>query len=442
MNNQPARFFHGRRAARRRKYTALIAQQGGRTRKHKYWRDLLTFVMPVLMAIALQTIVYSLLASRGGTIGWKSILLTLAALSLVPVFTAVILAAFRRHGALLVASSLIGLVLYGLAIALLSAFRVHVSYLAIATCMPIGIGIMAYANLRFHQVAARKIALAPITGGDDEDIQHQLGASVRILPGPDADISDLDLLLIDPRSHHTQQWSALLSECYLRGIEIMPWTRYIELRYQRLHIPSFDISHIAYTPSQLLYARTKRGFDLVVVILSLPLTLPLALLVAAYIYARDGQPVLFVQLRRGFGSVRFRMYKFRTMYKGTAGGATAKEDNRIIPGCGILRKLRLDELPQLYNIFVGDMSIIGPRPEAVDLVKWYRREIPEWDYRTLVLPGITGWAQVNSGYTSNPQEARVKLAYDLYYIKHLSFDLDLQIFFKTVKTVLFGIGAR
>jgi lipopolysaccharide/colanic/teichoic acid biosynthesis glycosyltransferase len=130
------------------------------------------------------------------------------------------------------------------------------------------------------------------------------------------------------------------------------------------------------------------------------------------------------------------------MFMGTAGGATGDMDKRIIPGCGLIRRLRLDELPQLYNILIGNMSLIGPRPEAIDLVKWYRREIREWDYRTLILPGITGWAQVNSGYTSNPSEARVKLSYDLYYIKHLSFDLDLQILFKTIRTVLLGMGAR
>ena len=102
----------------------------------------------------------------------------------------------------------------------------------------------------------------------------------------------------------------------------------------------------------------------------------------------------------------------------------------------------MDELPQLYNILVGEMTLIGPRPEAMDLVRYYRKEIPQWDLRTLVLPGITGWAQVNSGYTSNPEEARTKLSFDIYYIKHLSFDLDLQILLKTVRTVIFGTGAR
>src|SRR5690606_31711271 len=114
----------------------------------------------------------------------------------------------------------------------------------------------------------------------------------------------------------------------------------------RLDISSFEISHLAYSPSQLLYARCKRIFDILVVVASLPITVPLAIGMAVYIIIRDGSPVIFVQIRRGYGGRRFYMYKFRTMYKGTEGGSTTVGDNRVIPGCHILRKLRLDEIPQ------------------------------------------------------------------------------------------------
>src|SRR5690606_17507178 len=161
-----------------------------------------------------------------------------------------------------------------------------------------------------------------------------------------------------------------------------------------------------------------------------------------YIFIRDGGPVLFIQHRKGFGGRVFRIYKFRTMYKGTGGGSTKAGDKRVIPGCRLIRKLRLDELPQLYNILIGDMSLIGPRPVAHYVAKESQRVEPKYALRTLILPGITGWAQVTSGYAATTQEEINKLAYDLYYLKHLSFDLDLQILFKTVKTVLFGTGAR
>ena len=152
--------------------------------------------------------------------------------------------------------------------------------------------------------------------------------------------------------------------------------------------------------------------------------------------------MLFVQVRRGYGGRRFRMYKFRTMYKGTSGGSTSVGDRRIIPGFRLVRKLRFDELPQIYNILKGDMSLIGPRPVAEYVSRSSEAVEPKYALRSLVLPGITGWAQVTSGYAGTTSEEIEKLSYDLYYIKHLSLDLDLLVLFKTFKTVMFGFGAR
>jgi len=121
---------------------------------------------------------------------------------------------------------------------------------------------------------------------------------------------------------------------------------------------------------------------------------------------------------------------------------TIAGDNRIIPGCALLRKLRLDELPQLYNIVIGDMSLIGPRPGAVYISRQMEKIEPKYAFRCLVKPGITGWAQVTSGYAGTVEQEIEKLSYDLYYIKHLSFDLDTLIVFKTIQTVLFRKGAR
>src|SRR5690606_33327055 len=111
-------------------------------------------------------------------------------------------------------------------------------------------------------------------------------------------------------------------------------------------------------PSQLLYSRIKRYLDIAFVLIFLPVLVLISATASAYIYVRDPGPVLFVQIRRGYGNRPFRMYKFRTMYQGTAGGTTVAGDSRIIPGCGILRKLRIDELPQFFNILRGDMSLI------------------------------------------------------------------------------------
>lgn len=417
-----------------------VTEQGGRTRKHRYVRDLRSLAPPMVIAIVLQTALYIFLATLPGRNDWHNILLASAVLALVPSTAAVLLAAFRGNGAPIISSTIVVLVLYSFAISVLSTFRVPVSYVAIMMCLPVGTAIMAYANIRLQRSTALHVAIAPFSGVDE--VLRQMGKPIPVLSGPDADLSEIDLLLIDPKAHHTEKWSGMLAQCYLGGVEIMPWTRYIEIWHGRLDVSSFDISHLAYSDSQFLYARAKRLIDLALVICTLPIILPLGLLVAFYIFLRDGGPVVFVQPRRGFGGSTFRMYKFRTMYRGSGGGATAKGDSRIIPGCGILRKLRLDELPQFYNILKGEMSLIGPRPEAMDLADIYEREIPKYTSRLLVLPGITGWAQVNSGYTANPEEALKKLSYDLYYIKHLSFDLDAIILFKTAVTVFLSRGAR
>jgi lipopolysaccharide/colanic/teichoic acid biosynthesis glycosyltransferase len=421
-----------------RRDLSYVRGLGAGLRGHRLLHDLRVFTVPIVGAIVLQSLVYLSLYLRTAP-NWPAAATVLGVLAIVPIASAMALSAFRRHESPIIIAAVIVASCFSFAVSFLSALRIPVSFAGLAAAFPVTLLVMAIGNIRFHHRLSAHVALLAFDG--DELPLSLLGKATRI-DAPDADITAFDTLLIEPGQHHTPEWSSLLSRCYVCGVDIMPWTTFLEIRLGRVHVSSFEVSHLVYTPSQMLYARGKRALDLFAVLVTLPLTLPLAGLTALYIFLRDGAPVLFVQHRRGFGGRVFRMYKFRTMYKNTAGGATGDDDKRIIPGCRLIRKLRLDELPQLYNILIGDMSLIGPRPEAVDLVRWYRSEIPQWDYRMLVLPGITGWAQVNSGYTSNPEEARMKLAYDLYYIKHLSFDLDLQILFRTAMTVLLAKGAR
>ncbi len=372
---------------------------------------------------------------------WTVALTTLAVLALVPLCSSITLSAFRRHEAPIVSAVVITAAFFSFAVSFLSAIRIHVSFAGFAMALPAVAFVMAIANVRFHKRLAAHVALVAFDG---DALPRSLLDRTKLtkITDPTADIADLDTVLIDPKHHHNAAWSPLLSRCYVSGVDVVSWTQFLEIREGRVHAPDFAVSHLAYSPSQMLYARSKRMLDILAVILTLPLTLPLGGLTALYIYLRDGGPIIFVQHRLGFGGRIFRLYKFRTMFKGTGGGATTSNDTRIIPGCTFIRRVRLDELPQLINVLIGDMSLIGPRPEARDLATWYRNEIPEWDFRNLVLPGITGWAQVRSGYTNGPDEAREKLAYDLYYIKHLSFDLDMQVLFRTIVTILFAKGAR
>ncbi len=209
-------------------------------------------------------------------------------------------------------------------------------------------------------------------------------------------------------------------------------------------IAHFDVATLPMTEIAR-YRAWKRGLDLVCVVVLTPIAAPVALFAAAAIWLTMGRPVLFVQERAGLGGVPFRMLKLRTMRPAAPGdaiAATARQDPRITPLGRWLRRFRIDELPQLWNVLVGDMSLIGPRPEQPALAEQYAREVPAFAYRQLVRPGITGWAQVRAGYAADLEETKIKLAYDLFYLKNFSLGLDLQILMRTVWTLITGAGVR
>lgn len=191
-----------------------------------------------------------------------------------------------------------------------------------------------------------------------------------------------------------------------------------------------------------IFERVKRLTDIFVSLAALVGALPLLVAVAAAIAVTDGRPVLFRQDRVGRNRTVFRLAKFRTMRCGAEDGPayTAERDPRVTRLGRFLRATRLDELPQLWNVLQGDMSLIGPRAEWTRLVAEYERTIPCYHFRHLVRPGITGWAQVNLPYGSSHQDTQRKLEYDLYYIRHYSFMLDATIALKTIHIILFGKG--
>ena len=194
-------------------------------------------------------------------------------------------------------------------------------------------------------------------------------------------------------------------------------------------------------------ARTlHRGLDIVVASLLLVLTAPLMLLAALMVWLDSAGPLIYRQERVGLHGRPFVILKFRSMrVDAEADGVAlfaARNDRRVTRVGAFMRKVRLDELPQLFNILVGDMSIVGPRPERPDFVQMYQATIPCYGLRLRVKPGLTGWAQVNSAYTASETETRVKLAYDLYYLRNRSVLLDLSIIMATVRVILFGVGAR
>jgi len=192
------------------------------------------------------------------------------------------------------------------------------------------------------------------------------------------------------------------------------------------------------------YLKIKLCLELLIILTLLPVIIIVAIVTAIAIKLESSGPVLFVQVRPGKNNVPFKMYKFRSMKVGSdkIKMLTAGEDDRITKVGKFIRKYRIDELPQLWNVLSGQMSLIGPRPEPLFLSEEIEKKIPNYSYRRLIAPGITGLAQVELGYTEDIESVSDKLAYDLYYILNLSFLIDLFILLKTVSVVISGKGSR
>ena len=189
----------------------------------------------------------------------------------------------------------------------------------------------------------------------------------------------------------------------------------------------------------------KRISDIGLTAITAPIWVPLALLVAVAIKVSSGGPVIFRQPRVGQGGRVFTINKFRTMTTDAelhGPQMATQDDSRITPIGKHLRKFRLDELPQLWNVLKGDLSLVGPRPEQPVFVEQFIHTIPFYNDRHLIRPGITGWAQVNYGYADNEADTIEKLTYDLYYVKNYSALLDLLILLQTAEVVLLSKGAQ
>lgn len=270
--------------------------------------------------------------------------------------------------------------------------------------------------------------------------------TITVLQTPPDRFDDWDLIILESTAAPSDAWLQWLMHADIAGVKVMSAAAFVESVTGRV---STEVLHGLWAPLVLhghsRYASPKRLFDLAVTLLALPLLLPLAALVALAVYLDGGRPVLFWQERVGKGGEPFKMVKFRSMRQDSeASGAmfAAQGDLRITRVGAFLRKFRLDELPQFYNVLRGEMSIIGPRPEQRVFVTRFSEEIPLYNIRHHVRPGITGWAQVMQGYAAGEDETREKIRCDFYYIKNFSVGLDVQIVMKTVQTVLSGFGAR
>jgi sugar transferase (PEP-CTERM system associated) len=240
-----------------------------------------------------------------------------------------------------------------------------------------------------------------------------------------------------------------LLECRLKGIKVTELPTYFEREYQQVLLESLNASWIVLGEGfRQGFFRTsvKRLFDLAASTVLLLLTLPVMLLAAICIFLESGRPVLFRQERVGQGGRIFTIYKLRSMKNGAESDGNprwaAANDDRTTRVGRIIRNLRIDELPQIINVFKGEMSFVGPRPERPFFVDKLTKQIPYYALRHSIKPGITGWAQVRYHYGASLDDAIEKLQYELYYVKNHTLFLDLVVLIATVEVVLWDRGAR
>jgi lipopolysaccharide/colanic/teichoic acid biosynthesis glycosyltransferase len=205
-----------------------------------------------------------------------------------------------------------------------------------------------------------------------------------------------------------------------------------------------DDAEAVLAPGAIRYLRLRRLGELALVVATLPVTVPIAAVVALAITLDSPGPIFYRQLRPGRKGIVFSMIKFRSMSVAHSGGAalTAPGDPRITRVGRFIRRTRLDELPQLWNVIRGEMSLIGPRPEPLVLSETFERHLPGYHRRRVIPPGLTGWAQVEQGYVDGIDELGVKLALDMHYIGNISPRFDALILLKTIRTMITGAGAR
>ncbi|MEI6896107.1 MAG: sugar transferase, partial [Psychromonas sp.] len=251
-------------------------------------------------------------------------------------------------------------------------------------------------------------------------------------------------LVVNLHNKLNAEQEKFIADCSINNIAVYHSETIKEMLDGKVQAQHLSKNTLGSLQTNLGYVVIKRGWESLLILSSIPLLLPLLMMVCLAIKLESKGPVLYTQIRVGQGGKTFKIYKLRSMEMSAtkADDKFATEEQVRVTLVGqFIRRMRIDEIPQFFNVLKGEMALIGPRPEQEQFVKSFEQEIPFYGYRHMVKPGITGWAQTIQGYTADTKSTKEKLAHDLYYIKHLSFWLDMNIFFKTLKTMLTGFGA-
>ncbi len=316
--------------------------------------------------------------------------------------------------------------------------------------LALGFGLHVLWNYFVYFYAERKIQrrIAVVPFGEVSRLSEIENVEWQTLAHPKLEeTAGCHAIVADFAADLPDEWEAFLADAALAGRMVYQVKQLSESLTGRVELDHLSENSFGSLLPVLGYFHLKSFGDFLVAVLLLPIAAPLMACVALAIRAEGPGTILFRQARVGYAGARITIYKFRTMREVSVederrAAMTGTDDERITRVGAFLRRTRIDELPQIFNILKWQMSWIGPRPEAEVLSIWYTSELPFYRYRHVVKPGLSGWAQVNQGHVAEVDEVHRKLQYDFYYIKYFSPWLDLLILFRTIKTVLNGFGSK
>lgn len=261
----------------------------------------------------------------------------------------------------------------------------------------------------------------------------------------------VEIVVADLHENHSSTWNEYITHVVMSGTPVYHYKQILEQTTGRVEVNHLSENTLGSLNPNDFYLKVKSTVDALIATALLIVLAPVILIVALLVRLDTPGPALFRQVRTGYRTRPFTLYKIRTMRIAPDAASDAERrdaamtkvgDPRITRLGAFLRRSRLDELPQLINIVKGEMSLIGPRPEALALSQWYGQEIPFYHYRHIIKPGVTGWAQINQGHVVDVSDIKEKLNLDFYYVKNFSFWLDVLICIRTIRTMITGQGAR
>ncbi len=314
-------------------------------------------------------------------------------------------------------------------------------YVIVASFITVLIWLHIEYRLREHHFLP---LLAIVPSGNQRGITDIATARWILLENPSIQLRGVEGVVADLSAHMGKSWERFIAKCVLAGIPVYDIKGVMESLTGRVDIEHLSENSFGSILPSSIYLRMQRALDIFLVFILLPFFVFIILGAAVAIKLESSGPVFFTQPRMGYRARVFTIYKLRSMRTDVVKGKdfTEEDDPRITKVGRFIRKYRIDELPQIFNILKGEMSWIGPRPESLRLADWYANDIPFYIYRHAVRPGLSGWAQVMQGNVAQVDAATVKLQFDFYYIKHFSPWLDLLIVLKTIQTMLSGFGSR